>query len=74
MLDIDKLVISVFDRAENIVGKGENAGYKAFYFGVVETQDCVSKGSFSYITVARAPINAYAFLKFLSPVFHENSF
>ena len=28
--DVAKLVISVFDKAENIVGKGENAGYQHF--------------------------------------------
>ena len=47
-------MISVFDRVENIVGKGENAGYqhfllfpqcfqKASFLGVVKSQDCVVK-------------------------------
>ena len=29
-LNVAKSVISVFDRVENIVGKGENAGYQPF--------------------------------------------
>ena len=48
------MMISVFDRVENIVGEGENAGYqhfllfpqcfqKGFYLGVVESQDCAVK-------------------------------
>ena len=31
-LNIAQIMISVFDRLENIVGKGENAGYLHFYF------------------------------------------
>ena len=47
------MMISGFDRVENIVGKGENAGKqhfllfpvfsKAFFFRVVKSQDCVVK-------------------------------
>ena len=44
----------VFDRVENIVGKGENAGFsalslfptmfsKAFFLGVVKSWDCVKE-------------------------------
>ena len=29
-LDIAKTIISVYNRGENIVGKGENAGYQQF--------------------------------------------
>ena len=29
-LDVGKMTISLFDRVENIVGKGENAGYLHF--------------------------------------------
>ena len=47
-------MISVFDRVENIVGKGENAGnqhfllfpqcfQKASFLGVVKSRDCVVK-------------------------------
>ena len=44
-------MISVFDRVENIVGKGENAGYQYFllfppcfqkdFLRVVKSRDCV---------------------------------
>ena len=30
-------------RVENIVGKGENAGYQGFFLRVVKSQDCVVK-------------------------------
>ena len=30
ILDVAQMIISVFDRVENIVGKGENAGLPAF--------------------------------------------
>ena len=58
---------SVFDRKENIVGKGENAGYqhfllfprcfqKAAFLGVVISRDCVVK-SFKYsITCIKRPL------------------
>ena len=46
-------MIFVFDRVENTMGKGENAGYqhfllfplfsKAFFFRVVKIRDCVVK-------------------------------
>ena len=47
-------MIFVLDRVENIVGKGENAGYqhfllfpqcfqKASFLGVVKSRDCVVK-------------------------------
>ena len=29
-LNVAKMMISIFDRSENIVGKGENAGYRRF--------------------------------------------
>ena len=48
-----KMVICVFNRIENIVGKEENAGYQHFSFslmlskgsflGVVKSRDCVVK-------------------------------
>ena len=31
-LNVSDMVISVFDRIENIVGKGENAGFQHFIF------------------------------------------
>ena len=51
---IIKIMISLFDRVENTVGKGENAGYqpfspfptlfsKAFFLRVVKSLDCVVK-------------------------------
>ena len=36
------MIISVFDRVENIVGKGENAGYQHFLF----FPQCFEKASF----------------------------
>ena len=36
------MIISVFDRVENIVGKGENAGYQRFFL----FQQCFKKASF----------------------------
>ena len=49
-----KMIIFVFDSVENILGKGENAGYqhfllfpqcfqKASFLGVVKSRDCVVK-------------------------------
>ena len=51
------MMIFVFDAVENIVGKGENAGYQhfllflqsfqkffVFLLEVVESQDCLGKG------------------------------
>ena len=38
------MTISVYNRVENTVGKGENAGYlfsKAFFFRVIKSLDCV---------------------------------
>ena len=51
-INLAQMMISVFDRVGNIVGKGENAGYQHFLFfqqcfqkasflGVVKSQDCV---------------------------------
>ena len=47
---VAKMMISVFDRIENIVGKGENAGSpfptmfsKALCSGVIKSRDCVVK-------------------------------
>ena len=48
------MLISLFDRVENIVEKGENAGYQHFlffqqmfsratFFRVVQSRDCVVK-------------------------------
>ena len=52
-INIAKIMISVFDIAENIVGKGENACIsifsfshavsKAFFSRVIKTRDCVVK-------------------------------
>ena len=38
------MIISVFDREENIVGKGENAGYQHFLL----FPQCFQKASFPY--------------------------
>ena len=57
-INLVQLMISVFDRVENIVGKGENAGYQHFllfpqcfqktsFLGVVKSQDCVVKSLLS---------------------------
>ena len=53
-LNVAKIMISVFDRVENTVGKGENAGYQHFllfpqYFPKLSSlrsssRDCVVKG------------------------------
>ena len=56
-LNAGKIKISAFERIENIVGKGENAGYqhfplfptlfsKGFFFRVVKSQDCVVKSQY----------------------------
>ena len=52
-LNIVKMMISLYNRVENTVGKGENAGNqhfllfpvfsKAFFFRVIKSQDCVVK-------------------------------
>ena len=42
-LDIAKLMISILDRIEHVVGKGENAGYKHF----VLFPRCFQMASFS---------------------------
>ena len=40
-LNVVKVMISVFDRVENIVERGENASYnsvfQSFFFGVIKT-------------------------------------
>ena len=53
IFNVAKMMISVFDAVENIMGKGENAGYQHFLlftwcfqklcFRVVKTLDCVVK-------------------------------
>ena len=54
LLRVAKILISVYDRVENIVGNGENAGYqlflffpqcfqKASFFRVVKSGDCLVK-------------------------------
>ena len=43
MTNIAKILISVFNRVENVVGKGENAGYKYFLL----FPQCFQKASFS---------------------------
>ena len=42
-IDFDKIMISVYDREENIVGKGENAGNQHFLL----FPECFQKISFS---------------------------
>ena len=47
-LHATKIKISVIDRVENIVGKGENEGNQHFllflqYFRIVKSRDCVVK-------------------------------
>ena len=53
-IKVAKMIIFVFDRVENNVGKGENAGYQHFllfpqcfqeasFMGVVKSRDCVVK-------------------------------
>ena len=39
-INVAQIMISVFDRIENIVGKGENVG---FFFKVVKSPDCLVK-------------------------------
>ena len=39
-----KFMISVFNRVENIVGKGENAGYQHFFFFPQCFQKALSQG------------------------------
>ena len=56
-INVAQKMVSVFDRIENIVGKGENAGYHHFllfpqcfqdiFLGVVKSRDCVVKSSLS---------------------------
>ena len=59
-LNVAKRIISVFDGVENIVGKGENAGYQHFLlfpqcfqkalYRVVKSGDCVVKGYINQLT------------------------
>ena len=42
---VAKLMIFVFDRVENIVGKGENAGYQHFLLFLQCFQKALSSGS-----------------------------
>ena len=42
-INVGQMMISVFDRVENIVGKGENAGYQHFLI----FPQCFQKASFS---------------------------
>ena len=44
-------MISVFDRVENIVGKGENAGYQDFLFHPRCFQKASSSGSWKVTIV-----------------------
>ena len=41
-LNVVKIIIFVFDRVENIVGNGENAGYQHFFL----LPQCFQKASF----------------------------
>ena len=52
--NVHQINISISERVENTVGKGENAGYQAFspfptvfstavFFGVVKNRNCVVK-------------------------------
>ena len=42
--NVAQMVISVFDRVENIMGKGENAGFsKSLFLRVVKSRNCVVK-------------------------------
>ena len=38
-------LVFIYDRVENIVGKGENAGFQKFSFSGSLSQDCVVKSS-----------------------------
>ena len=42
-LNVAKIMVSVYDRVENIMGKGENAGYQHFLL----FPQCFQKASFS---------------------------
>ena len=52
-LNVAKMMISLFDRVEDTVGKGRNTGYqhfllspvfsKAFFLSIVKSRDCVVK-------------------------------
>ena len=53
-LDVAKMMISLFDRLENTLGKGENAGlpaftpfstefFKAVFLGVIKSWNCMVK-------------------------------
>ena len=57
-LNITGMMVSSFDRVENTVGKGENAGYQhfllfptvfsnAFFFRVLKSRDHMGKGKLS---------------------------
>ena len=43
-IKVTSMIISVYDRVENIVGKGENAGYQHFLL----FPQCFEKASFPY--------------------------
>ena len=64
-LNVAKIVTYVFDRVENIMGKGENAGYQHFllfprcfqkaYLRVFKSQDCVVK---SWRVISYQPVQS----------------
>ena len=43
IVDLNVMMISLSDRVDNIVGKGENAGYQ-YFKRLLKSQDCVVKG------------------------------
>ena len=58
-INVAQMMISVFDRIENNVGKGESAGYhhflpfhtmfsKGVFLGVIKSLDCVLKSEINY--------------------------
>ena len=64
-MNVAQMMTSVFDRVENIVGKGENAGYQHFFFPpifqkvsfhvVFKSRDCVVK-NYGFISIIKVLI------------------
>ena len=49
--------LEILGRVENIVGKGENAGYQLV--GVVKSPDCVVKSEYSILTFSNPKERAF---------------
>ena len=80
-------MISLSDAVENIVEKGENAGYqhfllfhamfsKAFYFRVIKSRDCMVRVNIPFITrcINPFPNDKFCTLLYILKEFADNNF